>query len=88
MSPSAEARAAYLDRIAARRAIETNMSAAILRGTGAVVEVTCGRPGFFIISGSPDAELASRVVLSMAGLTLVSSEFDDELGEQFATWTS
>lgn len=85
-TPQTEARAAFLDRIAARRAIEANMAAAILSGTGAVVEVTLGRPGFYIVNGSPEAERASRPVLSAAGMTLVSSEYDEDDGAQFATW--
>ena len=70
-------------RIAIHRDIGAAMAAAILSGTGAVVEVTLGRPGVFIVSGTPDACKAAEQVMVLAGGSLISSEWDAEFGAQF-----
>lgn len=72
----------------ARRMIGENMATAIRSGCGAVVEVTLGRAGHYIVSGTAQAVRASAEVMSAAGLTLVSIEDDAELGETFADWCS
>ena len=90
MSTSAhiEARAAFLANIATRRHIEANIALAIKHGTGAIVEVAIGRARQYIVSGAPDHVANAAPVLSAAGLSLVISEHDDEIGETFATWES
>lgn len=72
----------------ARRMIGENMAAAILTGCNAVVEVTLGRPGHYIVSGDAGHVRAAAAVLEAAGMRLLEIEDDAELGETFATWTA
>ena len=86
-APTPAARADFLAGIAARRAIGTNMARAILSGTDAVVEVTLGRAGHYIVSGSAAAVAAAAPVLALAGLTLDNVDVDDD-GTAYADWMS
>lgn len=84
-----EARAAYLAHRAAVRALEAKMEAAILSGTGAVVEVTFAAHNHITVSAaSPEACKAAGKVMALAGCTLRESCWDDELKEQFDYWQS
>lgn len=82
-----DARATYAERTAARRAIQDNMEAAILSACGAVVEVTIMPDGQIVLAAAtPDACKAADQVMTLAGCTLISSEWDAEFGEQFACY--
>ncbi len=81
---SIKTRAAYLEHVAARRAVESKMEEAILAGCGAVVEVTLMAAGKISVSAkSPEACSAACQIMTLAGCALTSSEWDEELGMQF-----
>ncbi len=74
------------DSYTMRKMLAENVAAAIKSGTGAIVEVTMGRPHNWIVSGDADQVAMATPVLLAAGMRMESSEYDDELCETFATW--
>ncbi len=74
-------------RVAAMDAVRANMSAAILKGCDAVVDVTPNPGNGWCTSGQDAHVIRARVVMSAAGLVFLRSETDEELpGERFDYW--
>ena len=64
-----------------------NIAAAILKATGAEVEITDRSAGKWTVSGQPEAVQAALPVMKLAGMTVESVEYDEELAETFAYLT-